>query len=453
MTGAWRIAARNLRRNRRRNLATGLAVALGFAGLALLGGYVTRVEAFLRTNAVYLQHGGHVTVYHAGALDRVVARPARYSLDEREQALILEAAAGDGRVSFTAPYVKAMGLAGNGCRSVPFLALGIDPAAAQRILAHPDVTTYSADLARPLRGRHPHEGAQGADHVGLAVGLARLLGKTRVLDEFGGGPPSVRMPDCSAPGWAETVAADANLQLAGLTHDGALGALDVEVVGLFHTPSLDTEDQVLHAPLPTLRRLYASDAASYVALFLYDWRDAAPAAEALRVRLASAGLDVEVFTFDDERVNPYYVGTMAFLRTMAGFILLIVVAVVVLGVANAATLTVFERSRELGTLRALGYTRRQAAGLLVREVALVAIVGIVTGAVLALAVAGAVRAADLRISPPGVPGTMQVVVTPGPVVVASIAAVLLAFTTLVAWSVARRRLAERPSDLLTAINA
>jgi putative ABC transport system permease protein len=452
MTRAWRIAARNLRRNRRRNLATGLAVALGFAGLALLGGYVTRVEAFLRTNAVYLQHGGHVTVYRAGALDRVVSSPARYSLDEREQALILEAAEGDGRVSFTAPYVKAMGLAGNGCRSVPFLALGIDPAAARRILAHPDVTTYSADLARPLRGRHPHDGTQGADHVGLALGLATRLGKTRVLDEFEI-PPEVRMPDCSAPDWVHTVADDANLQLAGLTHDGALGALDVDVVSVFHTPSLDTEDQVLHAPLATLRRLYASDAASYVALFLHDWRDAAPAAAGLRARLASAGLDVDVFTFDDERVNPYYVGTMAFLRSMAGFILLIVVAVVVLGVANAATLTVFERSRELGTLRALGYTRRQAAGLLVREVVLVTIVGTAAGAALALGAAAAIHMGDIRISPPGVPGTMQVVVTPGPAVLAVVAALLLAFTVLVAWGVARRRLAERPSNLLTAINA
>ena len=43
MTGAWRIALRNLSRNRRRNLVTASAIALGYAGLVVLGGYATRV--------------------------------------------------------------------------------------------------------------------------------------------------------------------------------------------------------------------------------------------------------------------------------------------------------------------------------------------------------------------------------------------------------------------------
>ena len=68
MERAWTVAARNLKRNRRRNLATVAAVALGFAGLIMIGGYGNRVEHFLRTNAVYLQHSGHVTVYDKGGL-------------------------------------------------------------------------------------------------------------------------------------------------------------------------------------------------------------------------------------------------------------------------------------------------------------------------------------------------------------------------------------------------
>jgi len=47
MTGAWRLALRNLARNRRRNQATAVAIAFGYAGLVLLGGYATRIERFL----------------------------------------------------------------------------------------------------------------------------------------------------------------------------------------------------------------------------------------------------------------------------------------------------------------------------------------------------------------------------------------------------------------------
>lgn len=453
MTGAWRIAARNLGRNRRRNLATLLAVALGFAGLALLGGYVTRVEAFLRTNAVYLQHGGHVAVYGRGGLDRAVARPSRHSLSAGDQAAIASAAAADARVAFVAPYLRGMGLAGNGCRSLPFSALGIDPSLEARVLAHPDVVRYSPDLARPLRGRHLFETESVGDRVGLAAGLAALLGKTRVLDDFAGDVPLVRMPVCEGPERAASLAADANLQLAGLTFDGSMAALDAEVVTLFHTPSTDTEDQALHVPLGTLRRLYDTDAATYVALFLHDWRDTPHVAADLRARLARAGVAAEVHEYSDDRVNPYYTGTMAFLGSMAGFIVLVVSAVVVLGVMNATTLTVYERSRELGTLRAVGFTRRQAAGLVVREVALVALVGIAAGFVLAHAVAAAVVQAGVRVSPPGVPGTLQVVVTPPATVALGLAATLVPLALVVAWAVARRRLAERTADLLIAVNA
>jgi len=49
MTSGWRLALRNLARNKRRNFATGMAIALGFAALLALGGYVNRVEKYLRT--------------------------------------------------------------------------------------------------------------------------------------------------------------------------------------------------------------------------------------------------------------------------------------------------------------------------------------------------------------------------------------------------------------------
>lgn len=453
MRGGWRLAARNLGRNRRRNLATGLAVALGFAGLAVLGGYVTRVDAFLRTNAVYLQHGGHVVVYHADGLDRAVARPSRYTLTPSHQAAIRAAAAADPRIAFVAGYLKGMGLAGNGCRSIPFFALGVDPAAQRRILTDPQVTTFSADLARPVRGRQLFEYADVDDRVGLAAGLAALLGKTRVHDDFKGPAPLTRLPECSARDAAAAFASDASVQLAGMTFDGSITALDAEAVNIFHTPADETEDQVIQATLPTLQRLYDTDAVTYMAVFLHDWRNADSVANDLRATLRTAGVPVAVYQFSDERVNAYYAGSMAFIRSMAGFIVLIVAAVVVLGVMNSTTLTVYERSRELGTLRALGYTRSQVSGLVVREVALLAALGVVCGFGLAHTVAAAVSVAGVRINPPGVPGTMQVVLTPGAGVSLTLAALLVPLSLGVAWVVVRRRLRERTSDLLIAVNA
>jgi len=454
VTGGWRLAARNLRRNRRRNLATGLAIALGFAGLAILGGYVDRVELFLRTNAVYLQHGGHVVVYHEGGLERSLAKPAQYSLGPEDRRQVREALSGDGRVEFAAPYLKGMGLAGNGCRTVPFVALGIEPGVLQRVARHPDVLFISADFVRPRRGRPLFEYGDVEGAVGLAAGLAQLLGKTRIHDDFAGRAQDIVVPDCTQPDLAaRQIAGDANIQLAGLSFDGALAAIDGEVVNVFHTPSAETEDQTIHAALDTLQRLYATEAVTYVAVFLRDVRDTEAFAADLRERLSARGARVEVYTYLDARVNPYYVGSMGFLTSMATFIVILVAAVVALGILNAGTLTVFERSREIGTFRALGYTRRQVAGLFVREALLLTVAGMALGLALAHSAALLVQGLNVRVTPPGVPGSLRLELTPGPLVYLGIMALLLPLSLLVTWVVVRRRVRERTSDLLTATTA
>lgn len=448
----WRLAIRNLRRNRRRNIATLLAVALGYAGMTLFGGYISRIELFLRTTSVYLQHTGHVAIYAQGGLDSAMARPSRHSLDAAAQARILAVAVEDPRVAFATRYLRGMGLAGNGCRTVPFVATGVEPAVFGRILHHPDVLYVSAEFARPVKGRALPEATDVEGAVGLAAGLARLLGKPHVHDEVRDAP-IVLVPDCTSPDAAEQIAADANIQLAGMTFDGSLSAIDGEVVNLFHTPASDTEDQVVLTTIDTLQRLYATDAVTYISLFLHRAGDAAAVTREFGDRLRSEGLAVELYPYNDARVNPHYVGSMAFLGSLLIFVGTLVTVVVVLGVLNSATLTVYERTREIGTFRALGWRRAQVSALFLREAVILAVAGLAVGMALTLTVAGVVNAANIRFQPPGIPGDIQLVLWPLWYVYVTVALVLLPLSALVTWGVARRRVRERTADLLTATTA
>ena len=285
MTGSWRVAWRSLGRNRRRNLATGLAVLLGYTGLVLLGGYVVRIESFLRTNSVYLGPSGHVAVYREGGLARSAARPARYSLTPEHQKVIAEVLAADPRVEFFGRYLRGQGLAGNGCRTLPFVGTGFEPDVEARVLAHPEVHRHAADFVKPLKGRLVSQAGDVEGAVGLSAGLARLLGKPKVHDEL---PRAVDVvvPECGTPAAADQIASDANVQLAAMTFDTSLGAVDGEVVNVFHTASMDTEDQTVVASLALLQKLYATDDVTYVAAFLHDAGDAARVAADVRGQLA-----------------------------------------------------------------------------------------------------------------------------------------------------------------------
>jgi putative ABC transport system permease protein len=66
-------------------------------------------------------------------------------------------------------------------------------------------------------------------------------------------------------------------------------------------------------------------------------------------------------------------------------LLLLAVIIAVLGIANTLALSVFERTRELGLLRAVGMSRRQTRRMVRWEAAIVSLFGAVLGVVVGLA--------------------------------------------------------------------
>ena len=75
-------------------------------------------------------------------------------------------------------------------------------------------------------------------------------------------------------------------------------------------------------------------------------------------------------------------------------LLLLAVIVAVLGIVNTLMLSVVERTRELGLMRAVGATRRQVRAVVRRESVLMALLGAVTGVALGT-VAGVALARSL----------------------------------------------------------
>ncbi len=106
-------------------------------------------------------------------------------------------------------------------------------------------------------------------------------------------------------------------------------------------------------------------------------------------------------------------------------LLLLAVVVAVLGIVNTLVLSVMERTRELGLLRAVGGTRRQVRSVVRRESVLMSLLGALTGLALGVAsgVALARALADQGITEVSVPGTTLAIYLVVAVVVGLLAAV------------------------------
>ncbi len=124
---------------------------------------------------------------------------------------------------------------------------------------------------------------------------------------------------------------------------------------------------------------------------------------AARARLAAVfkekGLDLEVRDFAER--TPLYAQTLNFFHAIFLFIAVIMGVIVLFAVVNTMTMTVMERTNEIGTTRAMGVRRSGIRRQFLIEGWLLGAIGATGGLVLAVIIAILVNRAGLTWTPPG----------------------------------------------------
>jgi putative ABC transport system permease protein len=89
---------------------------------------------------------------------------------------------------------------------------------------------------------------------------------------------------------------------------------------------------------------------------------------------------------DKEGYQKVATGFIDDLLTFVTVMLALAVVIALLGIVNTLALSVFERTRELGLLRAVGMTRGQVRAMVRWESAVISLIGAVSGAVLGIGI-------------------------------------------------------------------
>ncbi len=165
-----------------------------------------------------------------------------------------------------------------------------------------------------------------------------------------------------------------------LTTEFANGAtIETTIVGLFDEGVIMTQDYLYDDSV--LATAGVPQTAEWLAVSVSD--GASPAAiEALVTSLSDEFPAANVETSDEFRAR--IVGTIDQILTMVNVMVALAVIIALIGIANTLALSVFERTRELGLVRAVGMTRRQLRRMVRFEAALVATFGAVLGVGLGL---------------------------------------------------------------------
>lgn len=427
---AWKFAFKNIFRNQRRSISTGIAIAAGYVGLVLLGAYLVRTQRGLEASTVYLNYKGHISIFKKDSIVNFAVKPQKFQIHSDLLVQLEKVIAENNQdIEFTGKFLSGTGLVSNGAKSVPFVATGFEPEVYQRILKHPTLNKWASDWVIASGNADGSDFVKNPEAVSLTPPMGELVGIY---------PPLEKIPEDKR-----------SLQLAARDYNRDLNAVNASV-GPFHTTGISlAEDTSLTVPLKLLQELYATDGVQYVAIFLKDGASVSKNLKRFQVAIERAGLDLEVFPYNDDRVSSFYVGTMGFLRIMAGFFVFLICGAVILSVVNSMTMGLIERTKEVGTLRAIGYQNSFVCGLFVREALCLTVLSVIFGFFVAQLIAKVVNGLNIRFSPPGTAGDVQFLLAAEPDLCLAAAVFLILISGLTAYFVVSRKTKNKIVDLLS----
>lgn len=356
----FKIAFRNIFRQKRRTILTMLTMFGGFVLSALSIGYADGSYSYIIDLFTH-NRLGQIQVHKGNYLDR----PSLYKTIENYQS-VGDTIAGVQRVESWAPRLYAAGLASLGDQTAGVQVVGIDP---DRENA---ATNFSKKV---INGRYLSENPK--HEVMLGKGLARLLNAdvgdtTVILSQAADG----------------SIANDL-YKVVGITDRGdemenrTSYYLDLqEAQELFVLPNQVHEIIVMADNIHHLDRL----------------------ATTISNTLQNKSLEVKPWM---EFAKTFYQAMQADLQGM-WVMLLVIILIVAIGVLNTVLMSILERTREYGVLRAIGTRPFEIFRMVIYEVTIIAVFSVIIATLVSMAINYYVGINGIALSSPFNWGGMQV---------------------------------------------
>jgi putative ABC transport system permease protein len=219
-----------------------------------------------------------------------------------------------------------------------------------------------------------------------------------------------------------------SLTLLATTTEGSLNAVDVLVRGVASVGVPDIDKRMVFADLAAVQKLLLTDKVSTLSVYLT--KTAATDAFAARMRADHPGLAVRTWL----DLAYFYQAVRALYNRIFGMLGIIMLVIVLFALSNTLGMTVVERTREIGTLRAIGTLPREIVRNFVLEGAVIAGAGALVGMLLAGGVTVFLMFAGIQMPPPpGRSGGYPLVVNFSALLYAATGAAVIAVSALAAY--------------------
>jgi ABC-type lipoprotein release transport system permease subunit len=335
-----RLAWRNIWRHRSRTLIVVLAIGLTLALMMWYDGLVGGFNEAIYGNAIRVL-GGNIQIHAAGHAAEVNQLPL---LPLANDAALVQAAQAQPQVMAATRRINTGGMATTREGAFGVTIVGVEPEKEAPVSLWAQKVSAGRYLA-----------ADDQDVVYIGQGLATAMGVT-VGDRF---------------------------TLAGRGAHQQMRSRTMTVAGIYDLGMPDIEKRTVYMTLGEAQSLYGLDGeVTEIAIFLKQIGEERAVMDALRPSLGGAEITSWQTSFPElEQALATKGGAM----NVFSVIMLVIVGI---GILNLLLMAIYERTREIGILGALGLKPSQISVLFVLEGALMGVVGVAIGVVLGLLING-----------------------------------------------------------------
>lgn len=332
----FKIAFRNVFRQKRRTILTGLTILGGFVLSALAigisdGTYTSVIELFTRSRL------GHIQIHAQGYLDK----PSLYKTIDNFSEIGRRVQQLPGVASWT-PRLYSAGLVAVGEKSAGVQIIGIDT---EREIA---ATRFDRKI---VAGRIFSQNA--TPEAILGKGLAKVV-HAEVGDE---------------------------IVVLSQAADGSIANALYRVAGISDSGDEFADRMAFYLPLPEAQELLALPQRVHeIVVIAHDLEEVDALTEELRATLAGPDLAIAPW---QEFARSFY-DAMKMDQQGTWISLFIILLIVAIGVLNTVLMSVLERTREYGVLKAVGTQPAQIFKLVLYEVNVITLVSVILGAACAV---------------------------------------------------------------------
>ena len=355
----FKLSFLNLFRNIRRSIITLLAITIGSIALVTFGGYTVKMYEGLGES--FVSSGlGHLQIFKEGYDKNHATDPEGYLLTVEETEQIKEVL---DELPHTALYTMRLsfyGLLSNGYHSIGVLAEGVEPELDLLINSFINITEGDSLL--------------GIDAEETNIG--RLLAKN-----------------------LNTNIGDVQTLLAS-TVDGLPNAIDTKITGYLNHGFTALDERVLKMPITQAQLLLNTNKVTNIVVQLEDDMFTTSYIVALKEKLAELGLVTEIVAWTENSQAEFYHQVVNLYDNIFTVVQIIVLMIVFLNIVNTMSMTIMERTQEIGTIRAVGTKRVDIISLFMMEAIWLGLIGSLIGLSMGYGISEAINAMEIMMDPP-----------------------------------------------------